>query len=167
MLVALKISYCVLSTAELQDGITKQPNKYTWSVFWLPSVCKYYGEQKMCSAHTQSSFISYWLNSVAVNMWSLRCLRSLTLSTLEAFAVWWNPKHSSYISIRLFCKSMPMLKYFPKQGSGRSFDTTIVKLITKPLIYKLQKHFSVLLLIIFFHVFFIFFIESTITTADR
>ena len=38
--VALNISYSLLSAAQLQDGITKQPSTYVWRLFWIPSRCE-------------------------------------------------------------------------------------------------------------------------------
>ena len=38
--VALNISYSLLSTAELRDGITKQTSTYVWRVLGIQSSCE-------------------------------------------------------------------------------------------------------------------------------
>ena len=35
--VAVKILYSLLSAAEVEEGIIKQPNPYVWRVFWILS----------------------------------------------------------------------------------------------------------------------------------
>ena len=108
MSVALNISYSLLSTTELWDGILKT-TEYLFMMGVFDSM-----ELRMLRRAGYVSALSpvfhpslCGLRFMAV-MWTCECMRnlySLSHSLLSlAFATPWNQKHPSYVSIRLFLK---------------------------------------------------------------